>query len=264
MLILPFEEFNNKFNIDNNAMNDTRIKDIGKDISLTPIEIVMRDQTPDNTSEPNVNIIVNLHPTDGTYWVLVIRREGGPVYYFDSFGFETPPLFLEEYVDLGSNERIQQYDESYCGAYCLYMIYLIDRGIRINNALNILVNQCKYPGVYNECFCLGCNVHDKYNVNDNVNDNIDIKDNANGNGNDNGKNNDNHNDNNIDNINKNDNVNDNVNENVNDNDTDEIVYRRISYNQGNSYNQRSSYDPPSGFTNLQNRFPDQGIYHPKK
>ena len=66
MLILNFEEFNNNFNIDNNAMSDIRIKDIGKDISLTPIEIVKRDRTPDNTSEPNFNNIVNLHPTDGT------------------------------------------------------------------------------------------------------------------------------------------------------------------------------------------------------
>ena len=86
MLILTFEEFNNTFNFDNNAMSDIRIKDIGKDISLTPIEIVMRDQSPDNTSESNVNIIVNLYPTDGTHWVLVIRKEGGPAYYFDSFG----------------------------------------------------------------------------------------------------------------------------------------------------------------------------------
>ena len=67
MLILTFEAFNNKFDIDNNAMSDIRIKDIGKDINLTPIEIVMRYQIPDNTSEPNVNIIVNLHPTDGTH-----------------------------------------------------------------------------------------------------------------------------------------------------------------------------------------------------
>ena len=89
MLILTFEEFNNIFNIDNNAMSDIRIKDIGKGISLTPIEIVMRDQTPDNTSEPNFNIIVYFYPTEGTHWVLVIRREGGPVYYFDSFGVET-------------------------------------------------------------------------------------------------------------------------------------------------------------------------------
>ena len=51
MLILTFEEFNNIFNIDNNAMSDIRIKDIDKDISLTPIEIVIRDETPDSIRE---------------------------------------------------------------------------------------------------------------------------------------------------------------------------------------------------------------------
>ena len=107
MHILTFEEFNNKFNIDNNAMSDIRMNDIGKDISLTPIEMVMRDQTPDYIRDPSSNTIVNLHPNECTHWVLVIRREGGPTYYFDSFGVETPPLFLEEYVDLGSNEKIQ-------------------------------------------------------------------------------------------------------------------------------------------------------------
>ena len=147
MLFLTFEEFNNKFNIDNNAMSDIRIKKIGKDISLTPIEIVMSDQSPKTICEPNSNITVNFYPTDGTHWVLVIRREVGPVYYFDKFGVETPPLFLGEYIDLSSNERKQQYDEYYFEAYCLHMIYLIDRGFRINNALNILVNQCEYPGI---------------------------------------------------------------------------------------------------------------------
>ena len=238
MLIPTFEEFNNNFNIDNSAMSDIRIKDIGKNISLTPIEIVMRDQTPNNISEPNSNIIVNLHPTEGTHWVLVIRREGGPVYYFDSFGVETPPLFLEEYVDLGSFERIQQYDESYCGAYCLYMIYLNDRGFRINIALNILVNQCKYPGMYNACFCLNCSrgyVNDNVNVNDNDN----VIDNVNDNDNDNDlrssvANNDKDNDSDIvidkdlrssfaNNDDDNDNVNDTVND--NDNDNDNFIYQ---------------------------------------
>ena len=76
MLFLTFEEFNNKFNIDDNAMRDIRIKGMGKGISLTPIEIVVRDETPDYIretasliGEPNFNIIVNLHPTDGTHWV---------------------------------------------------------------------------------------------------------------------------------------------------------------------------------------------------
>ena len=237
-------------------MSDIRIKDIGKDISLTPIEIVMRDQTPDNIGEPasqitnpSSNIIANLHPTDGTHWVLVIRREGGPVYYFDSFGVETPPLFFEEYVDLNSNERIQQYDESYFGAYCLYMIYLIDRGFRFKSALNILVNQCKHPGIFNECFCLGGNVNqgtvsvrgmptcfadDSDNDNVNDQDNVNDKDNDNQGtcfADDNDKYNDNDSvndtvnekDNDNVNVNDHDNVNDNVNDNNNDNDIDNDI-----------------------------------------
>ena len=155
MLILTFEEINNKFNIDNNALSDIRIKGIGKDISLTPIEIVTRDDKLDNTSETNFNIFVSLHPTDGTHWVLVITREDGPTYYCDCFGVETPPFFLEEYVDLGSNERIKQNDECYFGAYCLYMIYFIDRRLRIKSVLKILVDQVKCPEIYNDVFLFG-------------------------------------------------------------------------------------------------------------
>ena len=76
MRILTFEEFNNKFNIEKNAMSDIRLKDIGKDKNLTPNETMMRDQTPDNIIDPqsgftnnNFNIFVNLHPADGTHWV---------------------------------------------------------------------------------------------------------------------------------------------------------------------------------------------------
>ena len=74
MLILTFEEFNDNIGIDNKIMINIRIEDIGKDISLIPIKIVMRYEKPDNTSEPNINIIINLHPTDDTHRVLVIWR----------------------------------------------------------------------------------------------------------------------------------------------------------------------------------------------
>ena len=103
--------------------------------------------------------------------------------------------------------------------------------------MNILVNQVKCPEIYNECFCLGCNV----NVNDNADDNVNDKDNDNDIDNDNDlrssfTNNDNDND--IDNDNdlrrsftNNDNVNDNDlpssfanNDNVNDNDRDNFIY----------------------------------------
>ena len=156
MLILKFEEFNNEFGIDNETTSNIRVKYISKDKSLTPIEKIMRDEKPNMINAKNYNIIVSLHPTDGTHWVLVIRRRAGKVYYFDSFGVETPPLFLKEYVDLGSNGRIQVYDESYCGAYFLYMIYLIDRRFTIEGVLDILVNQFKCSDGYIKCQCLGC------------------------------------------------------------------------------------------------------------
>ena len=38
-------------------MSDIRKKDIRKDISLTPIDIEMRDETPDSIREPNFNKI---------------------------------------------------------------------------------------------------------------------------------------------------------------------------------------------------------------
>ena len=41
-LILSFGEFKNKFGIDNKGMSNIRIEDIGKDISLTPKEIIMQ------------------------------------------------------------------------------------------------------------------------------------------------------------------------------------------------------------------------------
>ena len=169
------------------------------------------------------------------------------MYYFDSFGVEIPPLFLEEYVDLGSNERIQQFDEHYCGAYWLYMIYLTDRGFRIKSDLNILVNQCKYPGIYNECFCLDCNdninqgtcfaddndkVIDKGNVNDNDNGNqgtcfADESDKDIDNDGVNDTVNDKDNDNVI--VNDHDNVDDNANDNNNDNDIDKDYDLRSSF-----------------------------------
>ena len=92
--------------------------------------------------------------------------------------------------------------------------------------MNILVNQCKYPGIYNECFCLSCNVKDKdkdkdkdqdlrssfaNNNNVNVNQGSRVADDLRSSF----ANNVNDNDNDIDNDNVNDNVN--YNKNINDN-----------------------------------------------
>ena len=123
------------------------------------------------------------------------------------------------------------------------MICLIDRGFRINNALTILVNQCKYPGIYNECFCLCCKKdNDNVNDNDNANDNVD----------------DNDNDNDNDNVNDNDNLNDNNNVNDNDNVNDNFIYLFDEKHQRGKPNNKeyprtdSVCGKPIGFTDLSN------------
>ena len=189
-----------------------KTEDIGRKISFLPLKKVTRDQTPSSVSNNNFNIVVHLNAIDRTHWVLFTRRESGetekrrqsPVYYFDSFGVETPPLFFEEYVDIESDERIQEYDESYCGPHCLYMIYFIDRGFRIESALKILINEVKYPRMCNECLCFNCKdkLIDNININDinNDNDNDNVNDNDNDNANDNVNDKDNDNENDKDNI----------------------------------------------------------------
>ena len=118
------------------------------------------------------------------------------------------------------------------------MIYLTDRGFRIKSALNILVYQCNYPGIYNGCFCLGCNdndnaddnVIDKGNVNVNDNDNVidnddDLRSSFANNDNANDSDNDIHMENDLrSSFANNDNVNDNDNDNDNNNDNDNFIY----------------------------------------
>ena len=118
----------------------------------------------------------------------------------------------------------------------------------MKNDLHILFNQCNYPGIYDECICLGCNVKDnKDDDNVNVNDNFNVNDNVNANVNVNVNDNVDVNEN----FNFNDNVNDNDNVSDNDNDNNDIVYRGSSCIQRSSPNLRSSYVQ-------QSRFSDQG------
>ena len=109
--------------------------------------------------------------------------------------------------------------------------------------MNILVNPCKYPAIYIECFCLGCS-KDNANVNDNVNDNDIVYDNVNVKDNDN--------------VNDNDKDNDNVNYNVNDN----FIYLFDEKRQRGKPNNKeylrtdSVCGKPSGFTDLRSSYTD--------
>ena len=63
--------------------------------------------------------IVNLHPTKGTHWVMFANE-----FYFDSYGCP-PPLNITKQIKNGFHSEYQiQKKESFCAAYCLYVLYL--------------------------------------------------------------------------------------------------------------------------------------------
>ena len=74
----------------------------------------MRDDKFTTTAE-----IVNLHPTKGTHWVMYTNKS-----YFDSYGCPPPTNILNQ-VKKGIYSEYQiQKNDSFCAAYCLYVLYL--------------------------------------------------------------------------------------------------------------------------------------------
>ena len=113
MNYLSFKEFVNKYGLKNEATSNVEIKEILK-LMNTSCGIYMRDDKFNTTSG-----IVNLHPTKGTHWVMFTNQN-----YFDSYGCP-PPLNITKQINKGIFSEYQiQKDDSYCAAYCLYVLYL--------------------------------------------------------------------------------------------------------------------------------------------
>ena len=113
MNYLSFKEFVNKYGLKNEATSNVEIKEILK-LKNTSCRIYMRDDKFITTSA-----IVNLHPTKGTHWVMFTNQN-----YFDSYGCP-PPLNITKQINNGIFPVYQiQKDDSYCAAYCLYVLYL--------------------------------------------------------------------------------------------------------------------------------------------
>ena len=81
---------------------------------------------PEIIIDVSCNDIVNLHLSDGNHWVLIMKKSSNAVYYINSYSVETQPKFLDNCVDLGSDQRIQQDGESFCGAYVYVLLTLIE------------------------------------------------------------------------------------------------------------------------------------------
>ena len=116
---MSFKEFDEKYGLKNEATSNIKIKEVLDTLCASgkltiPVGIYMRDGKFTTTSG-----IVNLHPTKGTHWVMFINE-----YYFDSYGCP-PPLNITKQINNGIYSEYQiQKDDSYCAAYCLYVLYL--------------------------------------------------------------------------------------------------------------------------------------------
>ena len=133
MNYLSFKEFVNKYGLKNEATSNLEIKEILK-LMNTSCGIYMRDDKFITTSG-----IVNLHPTKETHWVMFTNQN-----YFDSYGCP-PPLNITKQINNGIYSEYQiQKDDSYCAAYCLYVLYLT-QNIGFKNAVLNLYYQTFKP-----------------------------------------------------------------------------------------------------------------------
>ena len=95
-------------------MSNINLPNIGEQISIIPLEVIMRDEEPKTIRNIDQNIIVNLNPTEGTLCVLVLSKNClGGIYYFDRQCRKKLPLFSQKYTNIGSEEIIQQDSETY-------------------------------------------------------------------------------------------------------------------------------------------------------
>ena len=113
MKYFSFKEFIEKYRLTNEAISNVKIKEILKLMNITECGIYMRDDKFTTTSG-----IINLYPT-GTHWDIIVTE-----FYFDSYGCPPPTNILNHNKKGIYSEYQIQKNDSYCSAYCLYVLYL--------------------------------------------------------------------------------------------------------------------------------------------
>ena len=91
----------------------------------------------DEILQENQNVIVNISKFDGIgHWCSVAFLNKQRT-YFDSFKC-LPPVSIRNFISgryYGSHANVQEVNSSECGMFALYISYLLDRGLSLNDAL---------------------------------------------------------------------------------------------------------------------------------
>ena len=102
--------------------------------------VSLRDILPKKPKKKECGIL-NLDDTtgSGTHWVAWYKN-GTEKKYFDSYGLQ-PPNELVDYLHspiLYNTERVQPYDQVFCGHLCLYVLKQLGGGQHLQDIINSL------------------------------------------------------------------------------------------------------------------------------
>ena len=102
--------------------------------------VSLRDALPTTPKKKECGIL-NLDDTtgSGTHWVAWYKN-GTEKKYFDSYGLQ-PPNELVDYLAppiLYNTERVQPYDQVFCGHLCLYVLKQLGGGQHLQDIINSL------------------------------------------------------------------------------------------------------------------------------
>ena len=115
---MAFNDFIKKHNSKNKATSNIKIQKVLSSLSLNDVGNYLKD----GPFKSDIGI-VNLHPSKGTHWVCYINEN-----YFASYGCVCPKklskFILNGMVIVFYSEYKIQKNDSCCGNYCLYIIYL--------------------------------------------------------------------------------------------------------------------------------------------
>ena len=119
MQILNFRDFMKKYNLKNDTMNESELQ------RAYNYEIYPRDSKI-HFDKGFVNI--DNGQMGGIHWTCFIVKDNNS-YYFDSFGVAPDKFLLQQLPKpiIYHSFKIQEIDSKFCGSYCLYYFYLIER-----------------------------------------------------------------------------------------------------------------------------------------
>ena len=131
MKIINIKDFMKKYNLKDNTMNESQLKRVYK-YNMYP-----RDS---KKHSDRGFVIIDNGSQGGTHWTCFIVKDNKS-FYFDSFGGQPDKCLLKHLKKsrIYYNYKIPDIKSQFCGSYCLYFVYLIDRKSYYDTILKLVL-----------------------------------------------------------------------------------------------------------------------------